>query len=179
MDKWYVCKTTRFIMSLKEDIFVVFLKDKILEILNVDVFKTKKSRKDEYVFARYLFIAVLRKFYNRITVTQIGDILDKDHSTITYSLKVIRNLLEFDKRFQNSFEMLINQSTIFIESHKEEIKVLKSFEDKNLNVYITVLKNIKENFLLEYLKEENPSDRSHKILEDLINKYLNPVEDLI
>lgn len=166
-------------MSLKEDIFVVFLKDKILENLNVDVFKTKKSRKDEYVFARYLFIAVLKKFYNRITVTQIGDILDKDHSTITYSLKVIRNLLEFDKRFQNSFEMLINQSTIFIESHKEEIKVLKSFEDKNLNVYITVLKNIKENFLLEYLKEENPSNRSYKILEDLINKYLSPVEDLI
>lgn len=166
-------------MSLKEDIFVVFLKDKILENLNVDVFKTKKSRKDEYVFARYLFIAVLRKFYNRVTVTQIGDILDKDHSTITYSLKVIRNLLEFDKRFQNSFEMLINQSTIFIESHKEEIKVLKSFEDKNLNVYITVLKNIKENFLLEYLKKENLSDTSYKILEDLINKYLSPVEDLI
>lgn len=166
-------------MSLKEDVFVVFLKDKILENLNVDVFKTKKSRKDEYVFARYLFIAVLKKFYNRITVTQIGDILDKDHSTITYSLKVIRNLLEFDKRFQNSFEMLINQSTIFIESHKEEIKILKSFEDKNLNVYITVLKNIKENFLLEYLKEENLSDTSYKILEDLINKYLSPVEDLI
>lgn len=166
-------------MSLKEDIFVVFLKDKILENLNVDIFKTKKSRKDEYIFARYLFIAVLKKFYNRITVTQIGDILDKDHSTITYSLKVIRNLLEFDKRFQNSFEMLINQSTIFIESHKEEIKILKSFEDKNLNVYITVLKNIKENFLLEYLKEENLSDTSYKILEDLINKYLSPVEDLI
>lgn len=166
-------------MSLKEDIFVVFLKDKILENLNVDVFKTKKSRKDEYVFARYLFIAVLKKFYNRITVTQIGDILDKDHSTITYSLKVIRNLLEFDKRFQNSFEMLINQSTIFIESNKEEIKILKSFEDKNLNVYITVLRNIKENFLSEYLKEENPSNRSYKILEDLINKYLSPVEDLI
>lgn len=167
-------------MNLREDIFVVFLKDKILEMLDVDVFKTKHLRKYEYVFARYLFIAVLRELYTKITVAEIGNILDKDHSTIVYSLKVIKNFLELDKKFQNSFEILVNQSIVFMESHKkEEIETLKNFEDKNFNICITVLKSIKENFLLEYLKDKDSSDENYKTLENLINKYLSPVEDLI
>ena len=70
-------------------------KEEILEIIaeecgvNVnDVMK--KVRKSELVKARHMYSAILRKYYG-FSYPKIGEIMDKDHTTIIHSVDTFRN----------------------------------------------------------------------------------------
>lgn len=70
-------------------------KEEILEIIaeecgvNVnDVMK--KVRKSELVKVRHLYSAILRKYYG-FSYPKIGEIMDKDHTTIIHSVDAFRN----------------------------------------------------------------------------------------
>jgi chromosomal replication initiation ATPase DnaA len=70
-------------------------KEEILEIIaeecgvNInDVMK--KVRKSELVKVRHLYSAILRKYYG-FSYPKIGEIMDKDHTTIIHSVYAFRN----------------------------------------------------------------------------------------
>lgn len=57
-----------------------------------------KLRDKDIVKARHLIIYFLNEYTNMST-TQIASIFDKDHSTVTHSIKTVNNWLETDKSF--------------------------------------------------------------------------------
>jgi chromosomal replication initiator protein len=70
-------------------------KEEILEIISeecgvsaVDVMK--KSRKSEMVKVRHIYSAILKKYYG-FSYPKIGEIMNKDHTTIINSVDKFRN----------------------------------------------------------------------------------------
>jgi chromosomal replication initiation ATPase DnaA len=70
-------------------------KEEILEIISeecgVNVNDVmKKVRKSELVKVRHMYSAILRKYYG-FSYPKIGEIMDKDHTTIIHSVDAFRN----------------------------------------------------------------------------------------
>jgi len=70
-------------------------KEEILEIISeecgVNVNDVmKKIRKSELVKVRHMYSAILRKYYG-FSYPKIGEIMDKDHTTIIHSVDAFKN----------------------------------------------------------------------------------------
>lgn len=59
----------------------------------------KKNRKKELVWARQVAIYLLHKVY-KISMCVVGDLFDRDHTTVIHSCKKVKNIMETeaDKR---------------------------------------------------------------------------------
>lgn len=81
-------------------------------ILNVDVYKSlAKSKKTEYVQARQYTIAVTKEIFPKETHIDIGGVLyGKDHSTVTYSLKIISNYRNAYKSTEEIYKKILKRS---------------------------------------------------------------------
>jgi len=68
-----------------------------------------QSRKQEFVFARHMFCYLCRK-HLCISLTEIGRILTRDHSTIINAVSKASDLIEFDRitkqRYEFTMELL-------------------------------------------------------------------------
>tara|TARA_Y100001937_G_scaffold23697_2_gene33785 strand:+ start:521 stop:868 length:348 start_codon:yes stop_codon:yes gene_type:complete len=62
-----------------------------------------KTRKREFVLARQIIYAILRKHYN-LSLNQIGGLFSKDHSTIIHSLEVHECDYETDRLYKKTFD---------------------------------------------------------------------------
>ena len=61
------------------------LKEIILQETNIDI--TKNSRKRNVIEIRALYFKLLKEFNPALTLEQIGETVNKDHSTVIHSLK--------------------------------------------------------------------------------------------
>ena len=64
---------------------------------------TQKTRKREFVLARQIIYAILRKHYN-LSLMQIGRMLDKDHSTVIHSLEMHECDYGTDRLYKKTFD---------------------------------------------------------------------------
>jgi len=72
------------------------IEDAILKYYDMDTFITK-NRLREVVFARQIFCYLEQKYNkNNFTLSRIGKLIKKDHSTVLHSIKTVNNLLETD-----------------------------------------------------------------------------------
>ena len=55
-----------------------------------------KSRKREIIICRQFAMYFLRQEFHKLSLQNIGDYFEKDHSTVVYSIKQINDLVEFD-----------------------------------------------------------------------------------
>ena len=55
-----------------------------------------KSRKREIIICRQFAMYFLRQEFNKLSLQNIGDYFEKDHSTVVYSIKQINDLVEYD-----------------------------------------------------------------------------------
>ena len=76
---------------------------KVNNHFNVDI--TKGSRKREIVMARAAFYWLARK-KTKHTTTRIGSIVNRDHSSVIYSMNNFDNWINCDFHFKNEFEKL-------------------------------------------------------------------------
>ena len=80
-------------------------KEEILEIISeecgVNVNDVmKKVRNSELVKVRHLYSAILRKYYG-YSYPKIGEIMDKDHTTIIHSVDAFRNRYKNEEDYRN------------------------------------------------------------------------------
>ena len=67
-----------------------------------------KSRKREIVQARMTVMNVL--YVNKgISVTRIGQLFNRDHTTVVNAKKVVANLIETDPNFQAAYNHFVDQ----------------------------------------------------------------------
>lgn len=81
--------------------------EKLLKRVNnhFDIDITQNSRKRELVMARAAFFWIARK-KTRYSTSRIGSMVNRNHSTVLYSMNNFENWLNFDSNFKNEFEKL-------------------------------------------------------------------------
>jgi hypothetical protein len=86
------------------------------------------GRNRELVSARQMFCSLAKKL-TRHTVTSIGEKINRDHSTVSYSHKIVDTLLEYDKFLQYDYDTIFK---IFPNLHE-----IKNIMKNNFKVYKT------------------------------------------
>lgn len=94
---------TRQIMTF--DITILF--DFICKYFNVDKkIVLLKSRKRELVEVRQIFFYFSNKYLKNTTLERISKFLNKDHSTVIHSIKVVNNMCETDLIFNHKIKQI-------------------------------------------------------------------------
>lgn len=78
------------------------VKSSIHDFFKIDI--NQKTRKREVVEARFMFYELCRK--NRMSLSQIGRFVGKDHATVLHGTKRFEILCEVDVDFKNNFKAL-------------------------------------------------------------------------
>ena len=66
-----------------------------------------KGKKGDIAFARQKVMAFMhskRQMYDILTETNIGNLFNRDHSTVNHAKKVVNNICEFDKEVLAAYE---------------------------------------------------------------------------
>ena len=107
---------------------------------------SKKTRVREYADARKMFFKLSRELL-RISVQQIGEVVDVNHSTVVVGTKRLDDLLTFDKDSQENYLILRDKWSGVVKQlnkpfakylGKEDIlqnKVMTDLQTKHPNVY--------------------------------------------
>ena len=76
-----------------------------------------RTRLSKVVRARQMIAYVLHKIIG-MTLSQIGELLSRDHSTIIYSWREVEKFLDFDIELREVLEDVINNNHILITNQK-------------------------------------------------------------
>jgi|TARA_R110001632_G_scaffold217919_1_gene346796 hypothetical protein len=83
------------------------------------------SRNRNFVVPRQIISYIFRDYFN-YTLKQIGYILKKNHATIIYNVKTVKDLIVFD----NSFKVEVNKMLNFAKYYQLEVKKEKIIKGK-------------------------------------------------
>jgi len=88
-------------------------KEDILEIISEECGVSvndvmKKSRKSELVKVRHIYSAILKKYYG-FSYPKIGEIMDKDHTTIINSVDKFRNRYINEEEYRDTINKIYNR----------------------------------------------------------------------
>lgn len=64
-----------------------------------------KERLRDYIDARHIFMIFLRR-HTKLSTTRIGEMLNRDHSTVVYGQKKAFNLLDVDQEFRERYKQV-------------------------------------------------------------------------
>ena len=134
----------------------------------------KRSRLRPYVMTRHFMSYFLYIVYNRKSNFKslhfIEKILDRDHATILYSCKTIKNLISVDKSIKEDFEIISRE----IEHKFREENVKKNVQLEHQILKDDIYDNIKfvNNIIIETISSYyNITDIKSKNHKDIIPKY--------
>lgn len=65
------------------------------------------TRRREVVEARHLCMSIMREFTNQ-TLTKIGRHFNRDHATVMFAIKMVRDLYGTDKQFRHKADATYN-----------------------------------------------------------------------
>lgn len=88
-----------------------------------DLMLKGKSRKQEYVIHRQLAMYLI---YNQFETSfaNVGKYFGKDHATVLYAVKMVKNALEVDKRYPNYFARVVTyMSENYLEFNRKNLLV--------------------------------------------------------
>lgn len=90
------------------DSFVHKLTIIIKDETGIDVFAKTRYRGKRYVEARQLFTTFMVR-HTKKSYEDIGSMFDKDHATITHSMKVVNNLCDTDMSYKCRYDKIDKQ----------------------------------------------------------------------
>lgn len=98
-----------FVNHINKEITVENIQKLVAEYFGIQVEDLrKKSRKREVVVARQLSMYFAKEFTSE-SLKNIGEYFDKDHSTVLYSHKAVRDMIDTDAGFKDTVDKLKRQ----------------------------------------------------------------------
>jgi len=71
----------------------------VVNVTGIEFIKIQSvTRKREILYARHLFCYFARK-RTKLSLQEIGNILNRDHATVLHSVKTVKDLLTYDREF--------------------------------------------------------------------------------
>jgi len=129
---------------------------------------TDITRKRLYVEARALYYKLLRD-NTRLSMEEIGKGMNKDHSTVVYFIKQVKDWIEYDRELRTDYEILNERLTKAIELNPKGFKVSETYEGFWEKEYKT-LKAAYDELQMQYNTSTNIISDYHQIKEE--NKQL-------
>lgn len=126
------------------------------------------TRKRQYVDARAMACFIMSRNL-KLTLTQIGEIFNKNHATVLHSLKLFENLYETDYRFKEKFDKIegiyCNKTPVEepVDLKDEHIKKIQKLYDNKIKV-LTLENNKLKNVNSQY--QEHPYADIVKMIYD-------------
>tara|TARA_B100000519_G_C14258654_1_gene446400 strand:- start:395 stop:793 length:399 start_codon:yes stop_codon:yes gene_type:complete len=91
----------------------------------------EKSRKKEYVEARYIYFKLCMDYADKKTLSAIGNSLHKDHATVLHGLRSVNDWMLYDITLLHQYEDL----------HKFLMKMSKAKKEKH-SLYFSLAKKM-------------------------------------
>ena len=89
------------------------------------------SRKRKFVIPRQVLFYIFREVL-KYSLHDCAKLINRDHSTVVYSVNLVRDLMEFDTNFKIQVNKLINY-TKFHKSKEEKVVRLKTSKFKGVS----------------------------------------------
>jgi len=144
----------------------IIIKEIVENYYQLDI--TRLTRKREYVEARAIYYNLVRD-NTRMSLSTIGKTMGKDHSTVLYFIRKLRDWITYDQQIQRDYEILTDVVKEAVELNPEDFKREKTIE----GFYQVQFKKIvteKE----QLTKEKEIADNK---LEKLLIRYTNLNKD--
>jgi hypothetical protein len=82
---------------------LIFIKDKVEEKIGVNI--SSKLRDFRSTTARWLYFRLARQ-YTSHSLSKIGQVVNRDHSTVVYGLKKIKDEFQWNDELQTEYDTL-------------------------------------------------------------------------
>ncbi|QDP48347.1 MAG: putative bacterial DnaA helix-turn-helix protein [Prokaryotic dsDNA virus sp.] len=116
---------------------IQIIKEVVEQHFDIDI--TKDTRKREYVEARAMYFNLARD-YTRMSLSVIGKTVYRDHTTVLYFLKQLRDWMLHDYRLKQDYDTINKRVQDAIHANPEEFKTAVTIE----GFYETQYKRLKE-----------------------------------
>jgi len=133
------------------------IKQLVENYFKIDI--TTKTRKREYVEARAIYYKLLRD-HTRMSLSAIGETMNKDHTTVLHFTRKIKDWMEYDPQIKQDYETLNNRILHAKTLNPDEFEKATSMEGFYEKEYKTLKDELSE------LQENNT-----KAYRLLVNKY--------
>jgi hypothetical protein len=141
------------------------------EIFEVDINDVmKKNRKRKVALARHCLSYALYYYYS-LTFMSLGRLLNRDHSSIINSVKVVDSRMSYQNEDKEMIEDYINNIKEFLNHEEDKDQIIKS-----LKIRLSYYKNKCEKLQRQYYEEDK--DQIIKTLKIRLSYYKNKCEKL-
>lgn len=125
------------------------VRQRILSYSNLDVKNT--SRKRDYVYARVVFVKIMRDEFIDCTFEHIAEFLDKTHSSLIYAYNQFTTIEKYEPKYYKMYKFLLielEQEHLIIKNkvfgHLEEEKEIAYAREVVVDVMAKVQEEIKQ-----------------------------------
>jgi len=135
------------------------LKSDINSFFNVSIDRGTKT--NDEVYARLIYYKLYRIINPRITLTELGKTVNKDHTTVLYSLRKFDTAYLYDKKFKSFYDcFMLHHPEYLKEIYLKEVYVsiteslssiidfACSLEIDQRVMFINQLEDLKESFII-------------------------------
>jgi hypothetical protein len=131
------------------------IRDIVCQITGISPFEfDKKTRKREVVQARQ-FYCHFAKFYTKCSLNTIGKSIGKDHATVLYGQRTIRNLYEINDEIIAKYFNKIDKKLKDYFNPKKEFKITESLQNQ-LDEQIIRSKQLLLDIKVEWVRISEP-----------------------
>tara|TARA_A100001391_G_C4927662_1_gene240878 strand:+ start:103 stop:582 length:480 start_codon:yes stop_codon:yes gene_type:complete len=134
----------------------------IIKSIVDDYFEIKidnKTRKREYVEARFIYFKLLREFTN-MSLNAIGSFVKRDHATVLYGVNQLETWMQYDNRIKTNYKAIRNMVVNYATTNDFETQNHNTKKEK-----IVILKK------LEYEVLKKTLDENQEMIKTLIDEY--------
>lgn len=137
----------------------------------------KDSRLREIIDARRIAYYILREKYS-LSYASIGNFFNKDHATVLYNYKSVKDLIKYDIIFKEKFDVCVD----YFDKDKDAIKLitaLKDFKESVEDFNVELVSMDKDAEFYELLKKI--TNFNHNVIKLINNqeKYQEQWEKII
>lgn len=91
------------------------LRQRINTFFNVDI--TTKSRESTEVYARAIYYNICKILDPAMTTIAIGKTVNRNHSTIVFTLNKFTTAYEYDKKFKQLYDEFIREHPVYLQEY--------------------------------------------------------------
>lgn len=113
-------------MKRNDPKFVDSIISEVLNFFGVSmslVLNTRNNRQREYVNIRQVMLTMVYE-YSSLSLSSIGNILNKDHATVIHSVMVVKNYEDTNYDFRSRMKILRSRIDSLIVPEKQEIEII-------------------------------------------------------
>jgi hypothetical protein len=103
---------------------------------------TRKARTEDLAYYRYIYFYVAKKMFGRrISLTEIGKSVNRDHATVIYGIKRVEDAEKYDKKLYMMLRGFLEYCSIEDDENKDILEFAKKLDIESLTEEVLKLRS--------------------------------------